>query len=101
MFGARQNFVRRAVVAALKTPDPGAGESRAQIRIFASAFGNSSPARVPGDIEHRRKGPTHSGIARFLGGDTGRALRQTWIPTARLSQWDGEDGAVTMDHIEA
>ncbi len=101
MLGAGDDAVGRAIVRALKPTDSRARQSRAEVRVFAGAFDDAAPTRVARDVEHRGESPVDSGGPRLGGGDGGGALDARGVPTARLGERDGEDGAVAVNHVEA
>ena len=83
----------------LKTFYHGSSHYRSQIGVFTTSFGNASPARITGNVDHRRKSPT----------DTyGRSLNSCHpctvfcnlrIERSRLSQWDGKNGFKPVNNI--
>src|SRR5213078_4211260 len=76
VFCAGQNLSWGAVIMALKTEYTRPREGYAQKRILSCAFGNATPARIAGDIDHGRKRPTESRRIGFLRRDASRTLRQ-------------------------
>ena len=86
---------------ALKTEYTCPREGYAQKRILSRAFGNATPARIAGDIDHGRKRPTESRRIGFLRRDASRTLRQRGIPTTGFRQRNRKDGAIAVNNIEA
>jgi len=87
-------------IIALEALHAGGGKSTAQVGIFPGAFSNAPPARVARDIHHRRKGPVNPGGSGLARGDFRRAARYVRLPGAGFRQRNGENGAVTMDHVQ-
>ena len=82
-----------------------AGEGRrygaAQVRVFARAFRNPSPAGLDAYIAHGRVGPVQAGRSCFVGGHLGGTLYGFGVPGAGHSQVDGENGAEAVYDIIA
>src|SRR6185369_16584561 len=100
MFHARKDFVGSAVIATLKSTHTRTRERCAEERILTRAFSDAAPTRIARDVDHRREGPTQADVICFLCGDRARAFGERRIPTARLSEWNREDRAITVNHIE-
>ena len=58
--------VRLREVVALICLHGSCAEYRCQVRVFSIAFGNTAPARVSGNVDHRRECPVDTGIIGFL-----------------------------------
>ena len=78
----------------------GAGEGGAEKRIFTRALGDAAPTGIARDVDHRRKGPTQADVVCFLCCDSGGVFGERWIPATCLPQWDWEDRAVAVNHVE-
>src|ERR1044071_6565407 len=76
VFNAGENVIWTTNERALKTAHLCGGDGRAEERFFARAFDNASPARVAGDVHHRREGPVNADGAGFASGDSLRLLDQ-------------------------
>src|SRR5689334_2293817 len=101
VFCTREDLVCGAVIITLKPTHTRARKRGAEKRIFARAFTDASPTRIACDVDHRREGPTQSHVVRFLCGNRGGAFRECRIPTARLSERNRKDRAITVNHVEA
>src|SRR6185436_21096034 len=55
VFRTRQHFALSAVVATLETKHSRTCERRTQVRIFTRPFCDSSPTRIPRNVDHRCK----------------------------------------------
>ena len=73
---------------------------RAEIRVFARAFGDAPPARVAGDVHHRRVGPVDSRGRRFGARGPGRRLRYVGVERTRFGEGNREDRPEAVDHVE-
>ena len=91
---------RPARSCALEAADLGLGEAGADVRVLARAFGDPAPARVAGDVEHRREGEVEAGGRGLLGGEAGGLLPERRVEGAGLGQRDREDGAEAVDDVE-
>jgi hypothetical protein len=101
MFRTGEYLIRRAVIVTLKSAHARTREGGPEKRIFTCAFTDSSPTRIARDIDHRRKRPTQSDVVRFLRRNGSRAFGQRRIETARFTEWNREDRAITVNHVEA
>jgi hypothetical protein len=72
--------VRPRQVGALVAAHVGARHRRAEVRVFARAFGGAAPARVARDVHHRRVEPFHAGGGGFARRHVGKLLHQRGIP---------------------
>jgi len=100
MFEAGGDAVGRGQVFSLKSAHAGDGHPAAEISIFTRPFGDSAPARIPGDVNHGRKGPVNARSTRLSGGD-GRALfSQLGVPARSLGERNRKNGLVAMDDIQ-
>ncbi len=86
---------------ALEALDLGLGEAGADVRVLAGAFGDAAPARVAGDVEHRREGEVEAGGLGLVGGEAGGFLPEGGVEGAGLGERDREDGAEAVDDVEA
>ena len=59
----------------------------------------AAPARVAGDVDHRREGPVQARGAGLARGDAGGALGVGRVPARRHRERDREDRAVAVDHV--
>src|SRR5260370_10742321 len=78
-----------------------ASDCRAQKRIFAGAFGHSSPARIPGNIHHWRKSPADAAGGSFTSSNAGRLFDQIRIPTAGQPHRNGKFCSESVNHVQA
>ncbi len=72
----------------------------APIRVLARAFHHSAPARIPSQIDHRRKGDVHAVVARFGCGKLRTVLYELQIERARHSKRHGINRSVPVNHVE-
>ena len=100
MLGAGHHAVGQRQIGLLVTLDHGLGESRAQQRVFARAFGAAAPARVARDVEHRRPGERNAGGRRFARGNTRATAHEVHVEGTGERQRQRKDGAVAVDHVE-
>ena len=99
VFGAGGHGIGGGERVALKAVNDGCANCGGQPGVFARAFGDAAPARVPGDIEHGREGPVDAfggGLARRGAGGLADEVR---IPTGGFAEGDGEDGAEAVDDV--
>src|SRR6266404_4865009 len=73
---------------------------RTEERIFAGAFSDAPPARVPRNIHHRRKGPADSACRRFLRRDTRCLFHQRWLPSCSKPERDWKCSAVAVNEVQ-
>ena len=95
------HYVGLARIVALIAPHHGPGYARAEIRVFAAAFGHAPPARIHADVYHRAVSPVDAVGTCLLGGYARRALYGQGVPAARHRQRYWEDGLVAMHHVHA
>ena len=74
-------------------------ESGGQIRVFAKAFGNTSPARIACNVEHRGKGPADTLGSGFECRYLCSFFNNRGVESGSLTQWYGEDGVIAVNHI--
>ena len=86
---------------ALEAADLGLGEAGADVGVLAGALGDAAPARVAGDVEHRREGEVEAGGGGLFGGEAGGLLPERRVEGAGLGERDREDGAEAVDDVEA
>lgn len=73
----------------------------AEPRVLAGTLCDPAPAGVPGDIHHRAERPADSVGACFDRRDPRGLFDRSHIPGRRQSQWDREDGLVSVDDIHS
>src|SRR3546814_12476294 len=101
MLGGREDRVGGLEVVALEAAHARLGDAATQIDILARALGNSAPARIARDVDHRCEGPVYA-FGRSFGGRNSRCLfNGLQVPTRRLAARDGKDGAVAVDPVIA
>ncbi len=91
--GARQ-------IAALKPPNPGNSDLRAEIGVFSCPLHHTAPARVAGDIRHGRKRPVQPLSGRLGRRDPRAFFNQFKVPARGLTQRNRKAGLVPMHDIE-
>ncbi len=101
VFGAGGHAGRVADSVALIAPRHGGTHDGRQVGILARTLGDTAPARVAGDVEHRREGPANTGRRSFDGGGAGPLLHELGIECRGLAQRNGEDGLIAVDHVAA
>ncbi len=72
----------------------------AQAGIFAGALDDAAPAGIPGDVEHRAKGPVQTGRTRLLGCHRLGPFDERRIPGRCHGQRHGEDRAIAVDDVQ-
>ncbi len=100
MLDAGGNRIRPGEIVLLIALDPGAGQSRTQIGVFATGLDNASPAWVAGDVHHGRKNPRNAVGARFSGAKMSHRLGCRGIPGSRHGQGYGKCGAVAVNDVQ-
>ena len=101
MLGAGDDVFGRANIIALKALNLRARHRRAEIRIFAGAFDDASPAWIATNIHHGRKGPVNPQRARFPGRNGARLLHQSGIKTRGRGERHRKHRPHAPDHIIA
>ncbi len=71
------------------------------MRILSEPLGDAAPARIPGDIDHRRKGPVDTGARRLERRYAGAFTRDLGIPGGGLPERNGHHRLETMNDIAA
>jgi len=81
---------------------PGArcGDDRAEIGILACPLQGATPARIAGDVDHRRKGPVDAGSRSLPPTPIGGLLDQLGIPARGLAERKRKIGREAMDRVE-
>ena len=74
-------------------------ETAGQVRILAKALGNTAPASIPGNIEHRGKSPVHTGFGCFLRSYLCSLADRLWIPGSCLANGYGHHCCEPVNHI--
>src|SRR5579859_230937 len=100
MFDASGDTVRVREPFTLVATHIGTRHDRAEVGIFTSAFGHSSPARVPRDIDHWGKDPADSRCGCFPGGHASRSLDKFRIPRGGQSERYRKLGSKPMDYVQ-
>ena len=72
---------------------------RRQIRVFAETLDDASPAGIPANVHHRRKGPVNAFGAAFGRGDPRGFLRTRGVERGRLRQRNRRDGVMPVDDV--
>ena len=86
---------------ALEAAHLGLGEAGGDEGVLARALGDPAPARVAGDVEHRREGEVEAGGGGLPGGEAGGLLPERGVEGAGLGEGDREDGAEAVQDVEA
>src|SRR3546814_9303052 len=76
MLGGREDRVGGLEVVALEAAHARLGDAATQIDILARALGNSAPARIARDVDHRCEGPVYA-FGRSFGGRNSRSEEHT------------------------
>ncbi len=97
VLGTGDDPLGRAELAALEAADLGRRDRRAEVRILAGALDDAAPARVAGDVDHRRERPVDADRPRLAGGDGLARARSSPDPRTRPSRsapggWCGARG---------
>ena len=102
MLGAGGKACCIAEAFALKTSHYSHSHCAAQVRVFAArTLCYASPAGIARNVEHRRERPVYA-VGRGFGCCYACAfLNELRIERGSLSQWDWEDGLITMNHVAA
>src|SRR6185437_9606628 len=77
------------------------GYLRPQVGIFAGAFRNTSPTRIPADIDHGRECPADTIRTGLGGGDPGAFLYFVHVPATTEPERYREHRFVTMNDVHA
>src|SRR2546430_7803808 len=93
--------VGRVQMRSLVATNIGASDRRSQKRIFAGAFGHSSPARIPGNIHHGRESPANAASGSFTSSDAGGLFDQIRIPTGGQPEWNRKFRSESVNHVQA
>ncbi len=101
MLGAGDDAIRGEVILTLEPMHTSPRHRRSQVGILAGSLGDPPPARVAGNVHHRRKGPAHPGGRCLRRRDPRGTLHRGGVPATRLAQRDREDRAIAVDHVEA
>ena len=76
-------------------------DQRSEVGVFARPFRNASPARIAGDVHHRRERPVQPRCDRLARRYAGRVFDTLQIPRARHAEVDREDRFHAVDHVVA
>ena len=99
MLGSRHDLFRAAgKVITLQAAHCRNSESRHKIRILSIGFLGPSPARVAGDVQHRRKDVMRAACPHLARYNTKHTPVQFRIPGARQPNRLGEAGGI-MSHV--
>jgi hypothetical protein len=71
----------------------------AQVGVFTQGLGDPTPARVPGDIDHRSKGPVDTVGGSFGRADRSAAAYELRVPGRGLPEGNREDGLEAVDDV--
>ena len=85
----------------MKAAHLGLGEPRRRARVFAGSLGDSPPAGIARDVEHRREGDGEPVLRRFERRLARGALPKHGIERGRLGERNREDCPMPVDHVEA
>lgn len=88
-------------VASLVSAHVGTRHGCSQVRVFAVAFGNTSPPCVAAYIYHRAECPSYTVCTCFFGCHLSHALNGRGVPTASQRQRYGKDSLVAMYNVGA
>jgi hypothetical protein len=86
---------------ALEAADLCRGDRGAQYGILAGALDDPAPARITGDVDHGGERPVNAHRAGLAAGDGLAPLDDVRVPGGGHGDRHREDGAQTVDHIEA
>ena len=95
--GEHRGTVAEAV--ALISADHRDAELADQVRVFTEGLVDATPARIPGDTQHRRECPVQSGGCDFASGGAGGALNQLGIPGACHPKLRRKDGGTRPEGV--
>ena len=85
---------------ALEAAHLGLGEAGGDEGVLARSLGDPAPARVAGDVEHRREGEVDAGGGGLRGGAAGGRLPERGVEGAGLGEGDREHGAEAVQDVE-
>jgi hypothetical protein len=91
--------VRCGQIIALETAHLCLRHRRAEVRIFAGAFDDASPARIAPEVHHRAECPVHPHRGCFLRRRTIDALPQVRVPGRGHRQRHRKDGAKAVADV--
>ena len=77
------------------------GNAGSKIRVLAVAFADSTPARIPGYVQHRTECPADSVRTCFYGRYVSRLFHRLHIPGTGESERYREYGFVTVDYVHS
>ena len=100
MLGARRDRIgRRETALALETADAGGRHQPAEQHVLAGALDAATPARVMGDVDHRREGPVDPRCGGLGACRPRRPPGQLRIETRGLGQWHRKHGAKSVNDV--
>ena len=79
---------------------PGTGHGRTQVGVLAAGFDDPPPARVAGNVNHRREDPCNSISAGLRRANARHCFNRRRVPACRQRQRHREGGPVAVDHIQ-
>src|SRR5581483_12393073 len=100
MLGTGSNVERR-IELALVSANIGLGELGGEEWIFSFAFGNASPTRIAGNVDHGRERPANPVGRGLMGGKVGSLLYKRGVPRCGERERDGKCGAIAVNDVES
>ena len=77
----------------------GTAELGSEKHVLPVAFHDPAPARVAGDINHRRECPVHTAGRGLTGGISTNSLHERWIPAGSLSKRNRSHCPIAVDDV--
>ena len=100
MLGARRDRIGgRETALALEPADAGGRHQPAEQDVLARTLDAAPPARVMGDVDHRREGPVDPRCSSLGPGRARGPPGQLRIETRRLGQRHRKHGAKPVDNV--
>ena len=100
VLGPGDDAVGSAEPLALEAPHLGDRHRRAEVRVLAGALDDAAPARVAGDVDHRREGPVDADRPRLPRGDRLAAGDGVRVPRGRHRDRHRQDRPEPVDDVE-
>ena len=101
VLGTGDHALGRADLLPLEAADLGGRDGGAEERVLARALDDAAPARIAGDVDHRRERPVDARGACLTRGDGLTAFDRLRIPRGGQRDRHRKDRAQPMDHVKA
>ena len=101
VLGAGSDRTRCCKVVSLESFHHGDGQAAGKIRVFSGALRDPAPARIAGDVDHRREGPVDARLRRLERRDTGTLPDDLRVPGRGLAERYRHHGLEAVNHVAA